>query len=185
MNSRSMAARGMPVQMRPVAMKLNASYRVAGRHFIVHPVRISYSGLMLYLSQSFAMAAASVLFILLGTGNPAAQTTQAPLLSDLDIPLMQGFQEDDGYRVVFDTPQGRIIEVRASGPHDMARVLDYYRVVLPSLSWRARAVNPENCADSGIFCMTAQRDGEILTLKIREIKGKKTKTIIYFSVNPE
>ncbi len=140
---------------------------------------------MSYASQLFVKTALSLLFILLAAGKLNAQVTQTPLLSDLDIPLMQGFVEEDGSRVVFDTPQGRIIEVRANGPHDRIQVFDYYRIVLPSLSWKTMAANKDNCEDSISFCIVAMRDGEILTLKVREIKGKKAKTIIYFSVNPE
>jgi hypothetical protein len=127
----------------------------------------------------------SLLLILFSGGNLYGQDTETPLLSDLDIPLMPGFQEEEGSRVVFDTPQGRIIEVRVSGPHGANQVIDYYKVVLPSLSWAATTEKSENCKDSASFCMIARRDGEILTLKIREIKQPRQKTVIYFSVNPE
>ncbi|MCK5373800.1 MAG: hypothetical protein KAJ40_00800 [Alphaproteobacteria bacterium] len=133
----------------------------------------------------YAKTALSLFLILLAGGNLFAQGDQAPLLSDLDIPLMQGFQEEEGSRLVFDTPQGRIIEVRASGPHEKSEVLDYYKIVLPSLSWATLADISENCNGTSLFCIMAHRDGEILTLKIRELKGSKGKTIIYFSVNPE
>ncbi|PCI50069.1 MAG: hypothetical protein COB49_04190 [Alphaproteobacteria bacterium] len=128
------------------------------------------------------------LLILFSGGNLSAQTTQTPLLSDLDIPLMKGFVEEDGSRMVFDTPQGRIIEVRASGPQRAAQVLDYYRVVLPSLSWvpvAEKSEKSENCDGMSALCLMARRDGEMLILKIREIKEPSQKTVIYFSLNPE
>jgi len=73
----------------------------------------------------------------------AAQSDQPRLLSDLDIPLMEGFQEEEDSRVVFDTPEGRIIEVRAHGPEGARAVYDYYRLVLSSLSWRITDQNPD------------------------------------------
>ncbi len=129
--------------------------------------------------------ALSLLLILFFWGRLYADPAQTPLLSDLDIPLMQGFQEEDGSRVVFDTPEGRIIEVRASGPHNMAMVVDYYNVVLPSLSWMGMTEKAQNCNGASTACIMARRGGEILTLKITEIKQPTQKTIIYFSVNPE
>lgn len=133
----------------------------------------------------FVKTALSLLLILFSGEILYAHSVQTPLLSDLDIPLMKGFEEQDGSRVVFDTPEGRIIEAQATGPHGAAQVVDYYKVVLPSLSWAQVAEKSENCEDLVSFCITAQRDGEILTLKIREIKLPLQKTVIYFSVNPE
>lgn len=127
----------------------------------------------------------SLFFILVSGEILYAQNMQAPLLSVLDIPLMKGFVEEAGSPMVFDTPQGRIIEVQAAGPNGAAQVIDYYRVVLPSLSWVAITGKSENCQEPVAFCIVARRDGEILTLKIREIKHPSQKTVIYFSVNPE
>jgi len=126
-----------------------------------------------------------LLFVFVANGRLFAGTGQPRLLSDLDIPLMAGFQEDRDSRVIFDTPQGRIIEGRASGPHSAADVFDYYRLVLPTLSWRSIADKTKNCDGANLFCLKAQRDGEILTIKIRGIKQSGQKTVIYFSVNPE
>jgi len=126
-----------------------------------------------------------LLFVFVASRPLFAGTGQPRLLSDLDIPLMAGFQEDRDSRVIFDTPQGRIIEGRASGPHSAADVFDYYRLVLPTLSWQTIANKIKNCGGAGFLCLKAQRDGEILTIKIREIKPPGQKTVIYFSVNPE
>ena len=147
---------------------MHASFKAIARHFIVHPVKISYSAPMSY----FVKTALSLLLILFSGGILYAQSVQPPLLSDLDIPLMKGFEEQDGSRVVFDTPEGRIIEAQATGPHGAAQVVDYYKVVLPSLSWarisqEQGSKKTDNCEAPELFCITAQRDGEILTLKIR------------------
>ena len=112
------------------------------------------------------------------------------LLSDLDIPLMQDFLEDEDSRVVFDTPDGRIIEVRARGQKGQAAVANYYNMLLPSLGWRLAVGEKDSCGDQAALCVKAQRiearrDGEILTIEIKEIKGLKEETYIYFAVNPE
>ncbi len=117
------------------------------------------------------------------------------LLSDLDIPLMQDFQEDENSRVVFDAPDGRIIEVRARGQKGQTAVADYYNMLLPSLGWRLVVGEEDSCGDQDTRCIKAQRrqsqrikarrDGEILTIIIKEIKGLKEETFIYFAVNPE
>jgi len=133
----------------------------------------------------FIKTTLSLLLVLLPGGWLYAAPDEARLLSDLDIPLMQDFQEEEDSRVVFDTPEGRIIEVRAVGPYGAGKVLDYYRLVLPSLAWREVAHKNQSCGGSLSFCITARRGGEILTLKIRPAKGTEGKTIIYFSVNPE
>ncbi len=126
-----------------------------------------------------------LLFVFVANGQVFAGTGQPRLLSDLDIPLMAGFQEDRDSRVIFDTPQGRIIEGRASGPHKAAKVFDYYRLVLPTLSWQTTAGKIKNCGGAAFLCLRAQRDGEILTIKIRQVRQSGQKTVIYFSVNPE
>ena len=116
-------------------------------------------------------------------GAAQAMAADPPrLLSDLDIPLMPGFVEEGDSRVVFDTPQGRIIEVRATGQQNRQKTLDYYQLLLPSLGWRRIAGKSEDC---GAFCLMARREAEILKLTVTEIKQPSHKTLIYFSVNPE
>ncbi|MCF6196285.1 MAG: hypothetical protein L3J50_06225 [Emcibacter sp.] len=122
-----------------------------------------------------------LLLVLFGAAQAMAASPPR-LLSDLDIPLMPGFVEEGDSRVVFDTPQGRIIEVRAMGQQDRQKTLDYYRLLLPSLGWRRIA---DKSADCGAFCLTARREAEILKLTVTEIKQPRHKTLIYFSVNPE
>ncbi len=86
---------------------------------------------------------------------------QSMLLSDLDIPVMQNFKEEQGSRMVFDTPQGRIVEVRAFGPTKPAQVLDYYRLVLPSLSWQVfsdNSLGSRGGCEGLSFCLLAKLD---------------------------
>lgn len=129
---------------------------------------------------------AKILFMaMLGISASGPSYGADRLLSDLDIPLMPGFMEDDDSRVVFDTPAGRIIEVRAAGFPKGQKVLDYYQPVLSSLAWARLPQQSETCSSASVLCVIARRDGEILTLKIEEKKPPSAKTFIYFSVNPE
>ena len=129
--------------------------------------------------------------MVLWAGQGAALATQAPLLSDLDIPLMADFREEENSRVVFDSPEGRLVEVRATGPHGVQKTYDYYQIVLPSLSWRIGGDGSKmiGCAGLGTKCILAQRDKEILILKISgisKLEGQsEDKTVILFSVSPE
>lgn len=122
-------------------------------------------------------------------GNLFAASGAEPLLSDLDIPLMPGFVEDEDSRVVFDTPEGRIIQVQAMGSIGAQQAFEYYQLVLPSLAWakiskKKNDTVADGAACNGLpsLCFMARRDGETLILRIIE---SKTGTVLYFSVNPE
>ena len=54
-----------------------------------------------------------------------------------DLPLMPGLAIVDGAGVVFDTPQGRIVEAYAKGTARRDAVLDFYAATLPQLGWQA------------------------------------------------
>jgi hypothetical protein len=56
-----------------------------------------------------------------------------------DVPLMPGLTERSDAAVVFDKPEGRIVETEATGRHSRAEVLKFYAASLPQLGWRARA----------------------------------------------
>ena len=54
-----------------------------------------------------------------------------------DLPLMPGLALVEGAGVVFDTPQGRIVEAYAKGGAKRDAVLDFYAATLPQLGWQA------------------------------------------------
>ncbi|MBL4622124.1 MAG: hypothetical protein JKY89_06975, partial [Immundisolibacteraceae bacterium] len=62
---------------------------------------------------------------------------------------------------------------------------DYYKLVLPSLSWVAMAGQTGACARPDMICLIARRGGEILTVKISPRRGKEGETVILFSLSPE
>ena len=51
-----------------------------------------------------------------------------------DLPLPPGFTEQPGASLTFDSPDGRIVEVQASGPAG-ADPLAFYAATLPHLGW--------------------------------------------------
>jgi len=55
-----------------------------------------------------------------------------------DVPLMPGLTERPDAAVVFDKPEGRIVEAEATGRLARAEVLKFYAASLPQLGWRAR-----------------------------------------------
>lgn len=68
-----------------------------------------------------------------------AQGRPAGFLSVIDdVPLMPGLSERAEAAVVFDKPEGRIVEAEASGRATRADVLKFYASSLPQLGWRAR-----------------------------------------------
>lgn len=52
-----------------------------------------------------------------------------------DLPLMPGLEEVDGSAMVFSKPQGRIVEVTASGTVTREAVRAFYDGTLPQLGW--------------------------------------------------
>lgn len=86
----------------------------------------------------FALAAGLLTLALCRT---AAADGFAETVSDL--PLMPGLTEQTEHAMVFDKPNGRIVELAAAGPVDPSAVLGFYGRTLPQLGWRPRATGPD------------------------------------------
>ena len=71
-----------------------------------------------------------------------------------DLPLMTALSELGDAGVIFDTPQGRIVERYASGATDAAAVSRFYGDTLPALGWQASGP------------LEYEREGERLTITI-------------------
>lgn len=52
-----------------------------------------------------------------------------------DLPLMPGMEEQEDKTVVFDSPQGRIVEMTAITKSDAQQVLQFYSGTLEPLGW--------------------------------------------------
>ena len=52
-----------------------------------------------------------------------------------DVPIMQSWQIEPELGFAFDSPEGRIVQVFATGPDDLAAVIAYYNDALSGLGW--------------------------------------------------
>jgi hypothetical protein len=119
-----------------------------------------------------AAIALVVLCAALGAAGPSsAAAGNAPsfVAGTEDIPLMPGLQSDAKTLVVFDKPQGRIVEVEARGKVTRAAVEKFYATSLPELGWTANGKH------------AWQREGEGLRL---DIKGRDGALRVGFSLTP-
>ena len=82
-------------------------------------------------------------------GPAAADTPQQGWVGDL--PIMQGMAIEPQLGFAFDSPEGRIVQVFATGPSENASVISYYNAALAGLGWAG--------ADG-----RWQRDGEVLVI---------------------
>ena len=87
-----------------------------------------------------------------------------------DVPLMPGLAAESGSGLVFDKPQGRIIEAAAHGAVSRKAVIAFYRESLPQLGWKA--------SDERHF----QREGERLSL---DFKGSDGDLQVAFTLAPQ
>jgi hypothetical protein len=87
-----------------------------------------------------------------------------------DLPLMPGLAQLDTDSVVFDKPEGRIVEAKARGKLSLAAVRDFYGATLPQLGWHATGGN------------AWRREGEMLHLVIEGRDGDLT---VGFTLSPQ
>ena len=87
-----------------------------------------------------------------------------------DVPLMPGLQHVAGSDVVFDKPEGRIVEVQTQGALTRAKVQAFYAASLPPLGWKK------------IGADQWQRDAERLKLDFRGADGR---LIVGFTISPQ
>ena len=82
-------------------------------------------------------------------GTATADTPQQGWVGDL--PIMQGMAIEPQLGFAFDSPEGRIVQVFATGPSENTSVISYYNAALAGLGWAG--------ADG-----RWQRDGEVLVI---------------------
>ena len=87
-----------------------------------------------------------------------------------DLPLMAGLVEDAQAGLVFDKPEGRIVEALARGPLERAAVKAFYAATLAELGWRP--------SDGGAYT----REGEALRITVSGEDGAVT---VHFSLMPD
>ncbi|MHC8507940.1 MAG: hypothetical protein ACYYKD_00875 [Rhodospirillales bacterium] len=109
-----------------------------------------------------ARAAALVLALAPVAPLVAASAWAAEFLSvSEDVPLMKGLAEDAAAALVFDSPDGRIVEATAAGGETASAVRKFYAETLPQLGWRADG--------EGRYV----RDNEILTIEIAKTGNRR------------
>ena len=86
-----------------------------------------------------------------------------------DLPLMNGLTQIQQESVLFDTPQGRIVQASATGMVTREAVLTFYRETLPQLGWIA------------IDGQTYRREGEVLRL---EFSDRDRALVVQFLAEP-
>lgn len=149
--------------------------------------------MMIKMNRIYTVVKAGLTAAVLSVCFTLSLSAQDRLLTDLDIPLMAGMEEVEAARVIFDSPEGRIIEARAEGIIEAGKVRDFYRIVLPSLGWKMdqKSKNAEGgmCGHAVLYCLRAHREAESLTLEISADAQKDVKiqgrTNVVFSLNPE
>ncbi len=109
-------------------------------------------------------------FLLLARPAAAADTY---LSAVDDLPLMAGLKEVPGQGVVFDAPQGRIVQAYASGPLSRTQVGNFYAATLPQLGWREDGP------------LRFNREGEQLTLEITETGGASVTVLFILTPLPK
>lgn len=110
--------------------------------------------------RAWAIALHAAAIALLMVGLMARPAAAQYLSAAPDIPLAAGLQELSDGGLVFDKPQGRIVQIAALPDGSVAprAIVDFYRASLPNLGWQSVA------QDSTAQRLTFTRKGEILRL---------------------
>ena len=82
---------------------------------------------------------------------------------------MPGLASDDAASLIFDKPQGRIVEAQAAGKVSRSAVQSFYDATLPQLGWTSAGAN------------AWRREGELLRLDFHGQDGALT---VGFSLSP-
>ncbi len=101
---------------------------------------------------------------------PTPEATGSFLAGLDDLPLTPGLREIKDAGVVFDKPEGRIVEAYAEGRLSVAKVRSFYAATLPQLGWRAEG--------AGRY----RREGEVLSIGIRAAGKGLT---VHFFLSPD
>src|ERR1700731_4821251 len=94
-------------------------------------------------------------------GATAAPKATGFVAGTEDIPLMPGLETEESSLVVFDKPEGRIVEVEARGKVTRAAVEKFYAASLPALGWTADGKQAWRRDDEGLRLAFKGRDGDL------------------------
>ncbi len=96
------------------------------------------------------------LILLLVLSAPSLAAADTFIFGFEDLPLMEGLTQVAQDSVLFDTPQGRIVQASAVGTVTKESVLTFYDLTLPQLGWVPVA--------QAVY----QREGETLRLEFSD-----------------
>jgi hypothetical protein len=114
------------------------------------------------MTRSVALLATMLLALGAAAGDGFVPGTE-------DLPLMPGLVAVEGAGVVFDKPQGRIVEAEAKGKVKRDAVRKFYGATLPGLGWAASGPS------------RWQRESEALVI---DIKGRDGAVTVGFRLAP-
>jgi hypothetical protein len=110
---------------------------------------------------------------LLWTASPAAPAAGSGFVVGIgDLPLMAGLAPVAGQVVLFDKPDGRIVQAVARGDVAAEAVSGFYARTLPQLGWRP--AGPDRYL----------RDGEVLALEFVG-PAERGPVTVRFTLNPQ
>lgn len=101
---------------------------------------------------------------------PGAAAAERFVAGTEDLPLMAGLKPVGGSLLIFDKPQGRIVEAQAKGKVTREQVRAFYNGTLPQLGWTTAG------ADAW------QREGETLRIDLAGPDGDLT---VGFTLSPQ
>ncbi|MEC4593013.1 MULTISPECIES: hypothetical protein [Nitrospirillum] len=121
------------------------------------------------------LAAAVSIPLLLAAGPGGAGPVEPGFVPGVeDLPLMPGLMAPANAAVVFDQPEGRIVESAAQGDVSAAAITAFYAQTLPQLGWRP-AGNDRWAREGERLEITATRDG----------MGSRAETVVHFILRPQ
>lgn len=122
---------------------------------------------MMKLRKTLSISAILCLLLM-----PAMANAADAFFTDLEeLPIMTGLAENQAAAVTFETANGRIIEVEASGTMKASEVMAFYGETLPQLGWTR--------VSDGVF----ERDQERLALMITDAEAGRV--LVGFSLSPK
>ena len=140
------------------------------------PAKIGQMGRVMPLGLILFLTLLSIVMNGLSSHAASARTPQAAqyFMMIQDLPLMPGLVELADQALVFDKPEGRILESAAlsQGP-SMDEVQEFYRASLPALGWRV-----SSHADLGLVYI---RDHELLQIRFDR---RETSLFVRFMISP-
>lgn len=114
------------------------------------------------MAQHFFMSVAALMAV-----TPVVAESQK-WAESLDLPVPDGFVEDETARVDFDTPAGRVVDLRWAGAASLATVIAFYEAALPQLGWRLQSETRQGQSAEFRYEREGERLGLSLTAGERE-----------------